>query len=89
MVWTWGRVAGDRIQGGVQFCWQVGHLLILVCVAWTYLAEVFWGFGEGPAELPGTSWDNMGLEKGLGDRIQEGVQFHWQAGHSPILAGMV
>lgn len=45
MVWAWGRVPGDRLWGGVQFCWQVGHLLFLASVVWASVAEVRWGLG--------------------------------------------
>lgn len=45
MVWAWGRVPGDRLWGGVQFCWQVGHLLFLATVVWASVAEVHWGLG--------------------------------------------
>lgn len=33
MALAWGKVEVNRIQGGMQFCWQVGHSLVLASLS--------------------------------------------------------
>lgn len=79
MMWAWGRVEGDRIQGNPCTVLLAGGLLthsgwcVLSLCGLGLLGRSLLGVVERAQQRgPGTGWDNMGLEKG----------------HSPILVGV-
>lgn len=71
-----GRVAMDRIQGGVYFCCKEGHSPFLADIAQAMLAEVFWSWEKGLAMGLGTTWE------GVGWRLVKGTESKW--GYSSV-----
>lgn len=88
MAWAWEGSWGTDSGGGLQFCWQVGHLLVVVGVVWISVAEVHSGWEYDPeAAVSGMSWDVMILRKGQNPGRGTILQVGGGGGcHSPILA---